>query len=117
MNVPAERSTAQRGQVKSSDCWNCQSAACGDVIRIICINGFVESQMPFEHDTQHSDLVGYQQVDSSPRVDGGAFVQLPCTGHPTQSTLADYGTGTYPSLSLILFRIDYCNAVLHSSPS
>jgi len=98
MNVPAERSTAQRGQVKSSDCWNCQSAACGDVIHIICINGFVECQMPFEHDTQHSDLVGYQQVDSSPRVDGGAFVQLPCTGHPTQSTLADCGTGTYPSL-------------------
>jgi len=28
------------------------------------------------------------------RVGGGAIVQFPCTGHPTHSTLADYGTGT-----------------------
>jgi len=28
------------------------------------------------------------------RVGGGAIVQLPCTGHPTHSTPADYGTGT-----------------------
>jgi len=35
--VPAEQSTAQPGQVRSSDRRNRQSAARGDVIRIICI--------------------------------------------------------------------------------
>ena len=32
------------------------------------------------------------------RLGGGAIVQLPCTGHPTHSTPADYGTGTHPGL-------------------
>ena len=40
--VPAERSTAQPGQVRSSDRRNDQSAACGDVIRVICVRGRVD---------------------------------------------------------------------------
>ena len=31
---------------------------------------------------------------SQARVGGGTIVQVPCTGHPTHSTPADYGTGT-----------------------
>jgi len=31
---------------------------------------------------------------SQARLSGGAIMQLPCTGHPTHSTFADYGTGT-----------------------
>ena len=34
-----ERSTAQPGQVRSPDRQNDQSAACGDVIRVICVRG------------------------------------------------------------------------------
>ena len=44
-------------------------------------------------------------------------MQLPCTGHPTP---ADYGIGTESqtlACSLILSRIDHCNAVLHGAPS
>ena len=40
--------------------------------------------------------VGARSASDVPqtRVGGGAIVQLPCTGHPTHSTPADYGTGT-----------------------
>jgi len=38
-----------------------------------------------------SQLVNTLQAIS---LGGGAIVQLPCTGHPTNSTPADYGTGT-----------------------
>ena len=37
--VPAERFTAQPGQARSSDRRNDQSAACDDVIRVICVRG------------------------------------------------------------------------------
>jgi len=33
-------------------------------------------------------------VASQARLGGGAIVRLRCTGHPTHSTPADYGTGT-----------------------
>jgi len=91
--VPAERTTAQPGQVWSSDRWNHQSAVCGDVIRVICVRG--RSRLASSRWYQSARSLAWSaSVISQARLGGGAIVQLPCTGHPTHSTPAYYGTGT-----------------------
>jgi len=114
--VPAERSTAQPGQVRSSDRRNHQSAACSDVIRVICVRGRSRPASSRWYQSAGGSARSASDVPQA-RLGGGAIVQLPCTGHPTHSTPADYGTGTDTGLySLILSKIDYCNAVLHGAP-
>ena len=93
--VTAELSTAQTGQVRSSDRRNDQSSACGDVIRVICVRGRSRptSSRWYQSAGGRARLA---PVVSQARLGGGTIVivQLPCTGHPTRSTPADYGTGT-----------------------
>ena len=46
-----------------------------------------------------------------------SVVQLPCAGHPSHQTSPNDGVSTDVSMCLILFMIDYCNAVLHGTPT
>jgi len=69
--------------------WNHQSAACGDVIRVICGRGRSRPASS-RRDQSARGRARSASVVSQAHLGGGTIVQLPCTGHPTP---ADYGTG------------------------
>ena len=110
---PAERSTAQPRQVRSSDRRNHQSAACGDVIRVRGRSRPASSRW-------------YQSAGGRAR--SASVVSQACLGG---DAIVSYHTQAIqhirhqltkelaqtPACSLILSKIDYCNAVLHVAPS
>jgi len=70
--------------------------------------------LPVAEDTWSHSAFDVRQA----RLSCGAVVQLPRTGDPPHSPSTDYRARTDACMySLILSRIDYCNAVLHGAPS
>jgi len=107
--------------IKSTDnlCWNHQIAACNDVIRIICIRGL--SRSAYNRWDQSAGGFARSAPDiPQAHVGGGAILQLP-TYHAQAIRHIRHLLTTELSqtlvCSLILSRIDYCNAVLHGAPS
>ena len=89
--------------------------ACGDVLRVFraaCVRGRSWSAIVAAGN-------GARSTSDVPqaRLDGGMIVQLPRTGQPTHSAPADYELAQTLACSLILSKIDYCNAVLHGAPN
>ena len=90
--VPAERSTAQPGQVRSSDCWNDQSAACGDVIRVIDVS-VAGVDLPVADDIKVLGVVLDRRLTCRRWRDRTITMHRPSDTFD-DSTPADYGTGT-----------------------
>ena len=76
------------------------TAACGDVIRVICVRGRSRPASSRWYQSAGGRARSVSVV-SQAHLGGGAIVQLPCTGHPTHSTPADYGTGTDTDLYVV----------------
>jgi len=94
--VSAEWSTAQPGQVRSSDCWNDRSAACGDSVSVVAgVNLPVADKIEVLGVVLDWCLMFRKHV--SVVVQSCSYMHRP-SDDLTHSTSADYGTCTDPGL-------------------
>ena len=102
--------------LRSSDRRNDQSAACGDVIRVICVRG--RSRPASSRWYQSAGGCARSASDVPQHV---SAVARSCNYHAQAIRhirhLLTTELAQTLACSLILSRIDYCNAVLHGAPS